>query len=155
MSTGASTPSAHPKRSLSAARPPSPRPKVAYQLFTERFGDERWSELADAGAHRQRPLWASTSTKNPAYADTLYVDDVDDLIGAHTVNTLPENTIAAFGDHGTIDHDVEHAASVLDRLADVGVDMEDVGLALEDQGVAAFHESFAHVLDKARQLATP
>ncbi len=134
--------------------------KLAYQLFTDRFGDERWSELANRGAHRQRPLWASTSTKNPAYADTLYVDD---LIGTHTVNTLPENTIAAFEDHGTvartIDHDVEDSASVLDRLADVGVDMEDVGVALEDQGVAAFHESFAHVLDtldaKARQLATP
>ncbi len=134
--------------------------KLAYQMFSERFGDERSSELATHGAHRQRPLWASTSTKNPAYADTLYVDN---LIGSNTVNTLPETTIAAFEDHGTvartIDLDVDDAASVMARLADVGIDMEDVGVTLEDHGAAAFHDSFAHVLDtlnaKARQLATP
>ncbi len=133
--------------------------KLAYQLFRELFADQRWSELMARGAHLQRPLWASTSTKNPAYADTLYVDN---LIGADTVNTLPETTIAAFEDHGTIartiDRDVDDGAALLDRLADVGVDMEDVGVTLEDQGVASFHESFAHVLDmlntKARQLAT-
>jgi transaldolase len=106
----------------------------------------------------QRPLWASTSTKNPAYPDTLYVDS---LIGPDTVNTLPEATIAAFEDHGTIartiDRGVDHAEAVMDRLAEVGVDMDDVGRTLEDQGVAGFHQSFAHVLraleTKARQLA--
>src|SRR5205823_7467384 len=100
------------------------------------FADRRWTELAARGARLQRPLWASTSTKNPAYPDTLYVDH---LIGPDTVNTLPESTIVAFEDHGTltrtIDVDVESAAAVLDQLSAVGVDMEDVGLTLEDQGV--------------------
>jgi transaldolase len=103
-------------------------------------------------------LWASTSTKNPTYPDTLYVDN---LIGPDTVNTLPETTIDAFEDHGTlartIDNEFDGAATVLDQLARVGVDMDDVGLRLEDQGVAGFHDSFAHVLDtltvKADQLA--
>ena len=67
--------------------------KLAYRLFRDQFSGERWQRLADLGAHRQRPLWASTSTKNPAYPDTLYVDE---LIGPDTVNTLPEQTIAAF-----------------------------------------------------------
>jgi transaldolase len=92
-------------------------------------------------------LWASTSTKNPAYPDTRYVDE---LIGPDTVNTLPENTIAAFADHGTlartIDTDVDEAAQTMRRLAAVGIDMDDVGLHLEDQGVAAFHASYQEVL---------
>ena len=117
--------------------------KLAYRLFQERFSGERWQRLAAAGAHRQRPLWASTSTKNPAYPDTLYVDE---LIGPDTVNTLPEQTIAAFEDHGrlgrTVDTGVAEAAEVMRRLAAVGVDMDDVGLRLEDSGVAGFHESF-------------
>ena len=132
--------------------------KMAYQLFLERFADKQWADLTSVGANVQRPLWASTSTKNAAYPDTLYVDG---LIGPDTVNTLPEATIATFEDHGsvsrTIDRDVDDAAAVLDRLTAVGVDMDDVGRTLEDQGVASFHESFAHVLDtlttKARQLA--
>ena len=143
------------------ARPARPaavaQAKLAYQLFRDQFADQRWIELAALGAHVQRPLWASTSTKNPALSRHLYVDS---LIGPDTVNTLPETTIAAFEDHGTvartIDTDVEDAAAVLDRLAHVGIDMDDVGRTLEDQGVASFHESFAHVLDtlttKARQL---
>jgi transaldolase len=133
--------------------------KLAYQLFRDRFAGERWARLAGLGAHLQRPLWASTSAKNPAYPDTLYIDG---LIGPDTVNTLPEATIAAFEDHGrlarTIDSGVEEAAEVLRRLANVGIDMEDVGLTLEAAGVASFHESFAGVLGalraKARQLAT-
>jgi transaldolase len=132
--------------------------KLAYRLFRDRFAGERWERLAARGAHAQRPLWASTSTKDPSYPDTLYVDS---LIGPDTVNTLPESTIAAFEDHGTIartiDRDVDEAEAVMRRLAEVGVDMDDVGRALEDQGVASFHESFAHVLHalqgKARQLA--
>jgi transaldolase len=132
--------------------------KLAYRLFRDRFAGERWERLAAQGARLQRPLWASTSTKNPAYPDTLYVDD---LIGPDTVNTLPEATIAAFEDHGTvartIDRGVDDAGAVMRALAAAGVDMDDVGRVLEDQGVAAFHESFDHVLHtlqaKARQLA--
>ncbi len=132
--------------------------KLAYRLFGDRFSGQRWERLAARGAHVQRPLWASTSTKNPTYPDTLYVDG---LIGPDTVNTLPEPTIAAFEDHGTvartIDRGVDDASAVMDKLAKVGVDMDDVGRTLEDQGVASFHQSFAHVLQvletKARQLA--
>ena len=133
--------------------------KLAYQLFRVRFAGERWARLEGLGAHLQRPLWASTSTKNPAYPDTLYVDE---LIGPDTVNTLPEATIAAFEDHGrlerTIDAGADEAAAVMRRLAAAGVDMEDVGRTLEAAGVRAFHESFAGVLEglraKAEQLAT-
>jgi transaldolase len=121
--------------------------KLAYRLFREQFSGPRWQRLADLGAHLQRPLWASTSTKNPAYPDTLYVDG---LIGPDTVNTLPEVTIAAFADHGTlartIETGVDEAATVMRRLAAVGVDMDDVGLHLEDRGVAAFHASHQEVL---------
>jgi len=132
--------------------------KLAYELFRERFSGDRWDRLAELGAHVQRPLWASTSTKNAAYADTLYVDS---LIGSDTVNTLPEATIAAFEDHGrlarTIDTDVDDAREVMRRLGAVGIDMDDLGLTLEDQGVASFHQSFQDVLGeldtKARKLA--
>ena len=132
--------------------------KLAYRLFRDRFAGERWERLATRGARLQRPLWASTSTKNPSYPDTLYVDS---LIGPDTVNTLPETTVAAFEDHGTIartiDTGVDDAGAVMHKLAEVGVDMDDVGRALEDQGVASFRESFVHVLHtlhtKAHQLA--
>jgi transaldolase len=132
--------------------------KLAYRLFRERFSGQRWEHLAGLGARLQRPLWASTSTKNPTYPDTRYVDE---LIGPDTVNTLPESTIAAFEDHGrlarTIDTGVDEAAEVMRRLAGVGIDMDNVGLTLEDNGVAAFHESFQHVLAsldaKVRQLS--
>jgi transaldolase len=128
--------------------------KLAYRLFQQQFSGDRWERLRRLGAHRQRPLWASTSTKNPAYPDTLYVDE---LIGPDTVNTLPESTIAAFEDHGrlarTIDTGVDEAAQVMRRLATVGIDMDDVGLTLEDKGVASFHESFQHVLTSLRTKA--
>lgn len=121
--------------------------KLAYRLFRERFAGERWERLALLGARPQRPLWASTSTKDPAYPDTRYVDE---LIGPDTVTTLPEGTIAAFTDHGTlartIDTGVDEAAATMRRLAAVGVDLDDVGTALEDQGVAAFHASHRQVL---------
>jgi transaldolase len=132
--------------------------KLAYRLFRERFAGERWQRLAALGAHPQRPLWASTSTKNPAYPDTRYVDH---LIGPDTVNTLPEITIAAFTDHGrlarTIDTEVDDAADVMRQLAATGIDMHDVGLTLEDQGVASFHASsqqvHAALAAKADQLS--
>lgn len=99
----------------------------------------------------KRPLWASTSTKDLALPDTLYVDA---LIGPDTVTTLPEPTIDAFNDHGTvtrtIDHDPEAAAAVLARAADRGVELAEVGRTLEDQGVAAFARSFAEILDRLR-----
>jgi transaldolase len=131
--------------------------KLAYQLFRERFAGGRWQALAGLGARLQRPLWASTSVKNPAYPDTRYVDD---LIGPDTVNTLPEATITAFEEHGvlarTLDAGTAEAEAVMRRLAAVGVDMDDVGLTLEQQGVASFHKSFEEVLaaldTKARQL---
>lgn len=132
--------------------------KLAYQIFGERFAGERWNALAAAGAHPQRPLWASTSTKNAAYSDVLYIDN---LIGPDTVNTLPESAIAAFEDHGrvrrTIDHGVMDAAETMERLAAAGIDMNDVGTTLEEQGVTSFHDSFVHVLGaleaKASQLS--
>jgi len=121
--------------------------KLAYRLFRDHFSGPRWEVLAARGAQVQRPLWASTSTKNPAYPDTLYVDS---LIGPDTVNTLPEATIAAFEDHGTlartIDSGVGDAEAVMHALAEVGVDMDDVGLTLEAQGVAGFHASYQQVL---------
>jgi transaldolase len=132
--------------------------KLAYHLFAQCFSGPRWERLAALGAEVQRPLWASTSTKDPSYSDTRYVDD---LIGPDTVNTLPEATIAAFENHGTlgrtIDSGLDEAQHALERIAAIGIDMVDVGRTLEDNGVATFHESFAGVLkaldSKAQQLA--
>jgi transaldolase len=121
--------------------------KLAYQLFQKTHSGERWGRLAQQGARKQRPLWASTSTKHPSYPDTLYVDN---LIGPDTVNTLPESTLEAFADHGTvartIDTRVEDALAVMGALSTVGIDMDEVGDTLETQGIAAFDASVAHVL---------
>jgi transaldolase len=121
--------------------------KLAYQLFRARFSDTRWRRLAARGARAQRPLWASTSTKDPSLPDTLYVDS---LIGPDTVTTLPEATIAAFEDHGrlarSIDSGVEQARDTIHELRVAGIDLEDVGLTLEREGVASFHDAFQHVL---------
>jgi len=132
--------------------------KLAYALFSRTFSGPRWETLVARGARVQRPLWASTSTKNPDYPDTLYVDE---LIGPHTVNTLPDNTLEAFKDHGTvartIDFDVKAARAVIDELATLGVDMVEVTQQLEDEGVAAFEKSFDELLgalsEKAATLA--
>lgn len=122
--------------------------KLAYQAFRRTFSGPRWEALAAAGAVVQRPLWASTSTKNPSFPDTLYVDQ---LIGPDTVNTLPDATIEAFADHGTaartIDEDVAHAELTWRRLEEVGVDMEDVAAKLERDGVASFQKSFDDLLN--------
>ena len=121
--------------------------KLAYDEFSRTFGGPRWEALAARGARLQRPLWASTSTKNKAYPDTLYVDS---LIGPHTVNTLPEATIAAFRDHGTLartaDAGVDEAKATWAALADAGVDMADVAKTLEAEGVASFQKSFEELL---------
>jgi transaldolase len=131
--------------------------KVAYDLFRSRFRGERWEALAASGASLQRPLWASTSTKNPAYPDLAYVDA---LIGPDSVNTMPDETIDAFLDHGTlsrtVDADTEGARHVIDRLDELGVDMADVARTLEDEGVASFSKSFDELIqalsDKANAL---
>ncbi len=121
--------------------------KLAYQLFQKTFSGHRWEALAAKGARVQRPLWASTSTKNPAYPDTMYVDE---LIGPDTVNTLPEATIEAFADHGhlarRVDADLDQAYAAWKRLAEVGIDLDDVGETLEREGVASFQKSFDELL---------
>ncbi len=122
---------------------------LAYQLFLNRFSGPRWERLAVAGARPQRPLWASTSTKNPSYLDTLYVDS---LIGPNSVNTLPEPTLEAFDDHGTparrVDTvvDIAEAHRVWGQLKAVGVDMDAVADVLEGEGVASFVKSFEELL---------
>lgn len=121
--------------------------KLAYQRFGELFSGPRWEALAARGARPQRVLWASTSTKNPAYPDTLYVDE---LIGPDTVNTLPEATLEAFEDHGavarTLDAGADEARAVLDDLAGVGVNFDQVAVQLADEGVAAFEKSFDELI---------
>ncbi|HUF02317.1 MAG TPA: transaldolase [Gaiellaceae bacterium] len=122
--------------------------KLAYQRYLDVFGGPRWEKLAAAGARPQRCLWASTSTKNPAYRDVLYVED---LIGPETVNTMPIETIQAFQDHGTVrdslTEGVGEARALLGTLADAGVDYEDVVETLEREGVEKFAQSFAELLD--------
>jgi transaldolase len=128
---------------------------LAYQRFRTTFSGPRWEALAARGARVQRPLWASTSTKNPAYPETLYVDT---LIGPDTVNTLPDQTLEAFADHGTlartIDADVPAARATWAALADVGIDMVEVGDVLEREGVAAFQKSFDELLTALAAKAT-
>jgi transaldolase len=127
----------------------------AYQAFLETFTGPRWEALVARGARVQRPLWASTSTKSPDLPDTLYVDT---LIGPDTVNTMPDGTLADFDDHGTlartVDADPAGAQAVLDRLADVGVDLADVTRTLEEEGVASFSNSFDDLLDSLSAKAT-
>lgn len=122
--------------------------RKAYQLFQERFSGPRWEALAAQGANIQRPLWASTSVKDPSYPDTLYVDS---LIGPHTVNTMPEPTLEAFDDHGTlrrtVTEELENDLALLDQLAGLGIDVADVARTLEDEGVAAFAKSFDELLE--------
>jgi len=129
--------------------------KLAYAHFQQRFSGSRWEALAARGATVQRPLWASTSTKNKAYDDLLYVDT---LIGPHTVNTLPEATIQAFEDHGTVartlDRDLDAARAVIDGVERVGVDFADVARVLEDEGVASFAKSFDELIQALTDKAT-
>ncbi len=130
--------------------------KLAYELFTQRFAGERWQKLVDRGAKVQRPLWASTSTKNPDYPDTLYVDP---LIGPLTVNTMPENTIKAFESHGTVARTVDDPAGYADArntlasLATVGVSLDEVTNLLEDEGVASFSKSFDELMTSLQSKA--
>ena len=125
--------------------------KLAYQNYLEVFGNERWKALEARGATKQRCLWASTSTKNPAYRDVMYVEE---LIGPATVNTMPEETIRGFQDHGvvaqTLTRDIEAARKLFDDLRDAGVDYGDVVRTLEEEGVQKFADSFAELLDGIR-----
>ncbi len=122
--------------------------KLAYQHFLEVFSGPRWDALAAKGARPQRCLWASTSTKNPAYRDVLYVEE---LIGPATVNTMPAETIVAFQDHGelreTLTEGIEEATALLEELAAAGVDYDDVTDTLEREGVQKFAGSFASLLE--------
>jgi transaldolase len=121
--------------------------KLAYAHWQEAFAGERWEFLLSKGARPQRCLWASTSTKNPAYRDVLYVEE---LIGRDVVNTMPLETVEAFQDHGevraTLETGVEEARALLDELAAAGVDYDDVVATLEDEGVQKFSDSFAELL---------
>ncbi len=121
--------------------------QVAYSRFLATFSGPRWQALAERGAKVQRPLWASTSTKNPAFPDTLYVDT---LIGPDTVNTMPEATLDAFEDHGTlartVDADPAGAEQTLAAIGEAGVDMDDVSRVLEEQGVSSFAKSFDELI---------
>jgi transaldolase/glucose-6-phosphate isomerase len=131
--------------------------KVAYAAFCEIFAGERWEKLAAKGAQVQRPLWASTSTKNPEYPDTLYVDN---LIGPHTVNTVPPQTLQAVFDHGSValalEKGMEEARDQVERLAELGVDLDAITQQLLDDGVASFAKSFdslmASIAEKRERL---
>ena len=122
--------------------------KLAYQNYLTTFSGSRWEALAAKGATRQRCLWASTSTKNPEYRDVLYVEE---LIGPETVNTMPEETIRAFQDHGnvaeTLTQRVDEARKLFDDLRKAGIDYDDVTDTLEREGVQKFSDSFDELLD--------
>jgi transaldolase len=117
--------------------------RLAYRLFQQQFTGARWARLASKGARVQRPLWASTSTKNPAYRDVMYVEQ---LIGPDTINTMPPATIEAFRDHGeiarTVDRDYAEAESVIGALSAAGIEIQDVTAKLLRDGLASFQKSF-------------
>jgi len=128
--------------------------RLAYELFKDRFGRDSFVALAARGAKLQRPLWASTSAKNPAYPDLVYVDS---LIGPDTVNTMPPATIDAFADHGvvgyTIEDDLDGARAAIAELADLGIELSEVTEQLEVEGVASFAKSFEELIDGLGQKA--
>jgi transaldolase len=129
--------------------------RVAYAAFQEIFSGDAWERLRAAGANVQRPLWASTSTKNPDYPDTLYVDE---LIGPDTVNTMPDATIEAARDHATpartADKDVDGARALLDELRGIGVEFDDiVSRQLVEEGVASFSKSYESLLETLERKA--
>jgi transaldolase len=121
--------------------------KLAYRRYQEIFSGERWERLRAAGAQVQRPLWASTSTKNPDYRDVIYVEE---LIGPHTVNTMPLATVEAFADHGvaktTVDQDVDQAVADIAALRELGIDLDEVTDQLQREGVEKFAKSFRELL---------
>jgi transaldolase len=123
--------------------------RLAYAAYEQVFSGDRWQALTDAGAHAQRPLWASTGVKDERYPDTKYVTD---LVVADTVNTMPEKTLEAFADHGEVEGDAvsgkaQEAEQVFARLESVGVDFDDVLLVLEREGVEKFEKSWQELVD--------
>jgi len=149
---------AHPLSSRLRGQAAVASAKLAYRSFRRAFSGERWDRLAAKGAKVQRPLWASTGTKDPSYRDVAYVEP---LIGRDTVNTMPEPTIRAFADHGEvkpnqIEQGVEQAARAIQDLADAGIDLHCVAWQLEHEGVKQFTDAFdqAHqALEDKRQRA--
>ncbi|MEO9008224.1 MAG: bifunctional transaldolase/phosoglucose isomerase [Candidatus Dormibacter sp.] len=129
--------------------------KVAYEHFVRLFDGPRWDKLRKAGARTQRPLWASTSTKDPRYPDTYYVEE---LVGPDTVDTIPPATLAAFREHGevrrSIDENVEAAKRQLKQLAGIGVNLDQVTTELEVEGVASFTKSFESLLEALRKTSS-
>ena len=126
--------------------------RLAYELYEQKFGTDRWQTLVKAGAKPQRPLWASTSTKDPAYDDTMYVLD---LVAPGTVNTMPEATLHALVDHGTFRGETVRsmyadAHGVLDELGGLGVDYDDVVQVLEEEGVEKFEASWNELIDSVQ-----
>ena len=134
--------------------------RLAYQAYKEIFSGEDWEFLESKGATKQRPLWASTSTKNPEYGDVVYVEE---LAGPETVNTMPTDTLEAFMDHGEvrspgsgmspIEEELDEARALLVRLREAGVDYEDVTEVLEKEGVQKFADSFDELLEGIRTRA--
>ena len=122
--------------------------KMAYQMYKEIFGSDRFKKLADKGARAQRLLWASTGTKNPDYSDVKYIDS---LIGPDTVNTVPVETLDAYRDHGDpkarLEQDVERAGWVVERLSDLGINIDKVTQQLEDEGVEKFNKPFDKLME--------
>jgi len=122
--------------------------KLAYQSFKRIFAGDRWQALTAEGARVQRPLWASTSTKNPAYRDVCYIEP---LIGPHTVTTMPADTIAAFADHGvvepTVEANLDQAHQILRDLEDVGINLDYVTQRLQDEGVQKFIDPYDALMD--------
>jgi transaldolase len=133
--------------------------RIAYQMWKKTYDGPRWEALAGAGARVQKPLWASTSTKDPAYPDVLYVET---LIGPHTINTLPDSTVDAFRDHGTVEDTVENAIeeqhAVLKRLEAIGISMRKVTDTLVEEGIVKFSDPFDALvrdLDAKRKSLIP
>lgn len=131
--------------------------KLAYAQFQEKFGqihpNERWNRLQEQGSQVQRPLWASTGTKNPDYSDVLYVES---LIGPHTVNTMPPDTLDAFIDHGsvvrTVDENLQEERNVIKRVEEAGISLDNVIQQLEKEGVDKFEKSFVELLDAINEI---
>jgi len=128
--------------------------RLAYALFEEKFGTDRFAALAEKGANKQRPLWASTGVKDPAYPDTMYVSD---LVVADTVNTMPEKTLKAFADHGEVQGDKvsgtkAEAQQVFEMLHQVGIEFDDVVEVLEQEGVQKFDASWAELVEDVQVI---
>jgi transaldolase len=142
----------HPTKDELKGRLAVANAKLAYRHYQHIFQGPRWEYLASKGATSQRVLWASTSTKNPSYPDTIYVDE---LIGPDTINTMPEETVRAFQDHGsprpTLQEGLDEAQAVFDDLAAAGVYYDDVTDTLEREGVEKFEASFSELLDSLAQ----